>query len=251
MKEIKGSLRPSVDTCESRPNDTIEIARSIAELKASKSSASSSNSQNQPFYLPDLIQLEYKALESGELKDACALWSLPLYSQRKYWFKIFIGFHYGIFADFLTNWTMRGIPDPSFSEPALQLYEYLGKNAGIQSMEDVFGEITLETSFQHLKAKPTSESVLVLRHKVESIRSFTPIKALRSRLSLESFHLGPRRNSLNSDIKKLVAENPLTQDDRQSKLSQEQLSELQRSTHFDKKELQQWYKGMFGFMFAG
>lgn len=30
----------------------------------------------------------------------------------------------------------------------------------------------------------------------------------------------------------------------QSKLSQEQLSELQRSTHFDKKELQQWYKGV-------
>ncbi|EGY13720.1 uncharacterized protein VDAG_00402 [Verticillium dahliae VdLs.17] len=27
-----------------------------------------------------------------------------------------------------------------------------------------------------------------------------------------------------------------------SKLSQEQLSELQKSTHFDKKELQQWYK---------
>ena len=31
---------------------------------------------------------------------------------------------------------------------------------------------------------------------------------------------------------------------RQSKLSQEQLLELQKSTHFDKKELQQWYKGM-------
>jgi len=29
----------------------------------------------------------------------------------------------------------------------------------------------------------------------------------------------------------------------QSKLSQEQLTELQRSTHFDKKELQSWYKG--------
>ncbi|KJK80877.1 Calcium-binding protein [Metarhizium anisopliae BRIP 53293] len=29
----------------------------------------------------------------------------------------------------------------------------------------------------------------------------------------------------------------------QSKLSQEQLTELQNSTHFDKKELQQWYKG--------
>lgn len=29
----------------------------------------------------------------------------------------------------------------------------------------------------------------------------------------------------------------------QSKLSQDQLAELQKSTHFDKKELQQWYKG--------
>lgn len=30
---------------------------------------------------------------------------------------------------------------------------------------------------------------------------------------------------------------------RQSKLSPTQLDELQRATHFDKKELQQWYKG--------
>lgn len=30
---------------------------------------------------------------------------------------------------------------------------------------------------------------------------------------------------------------------RQSKLSTEQLQDLQKSTHFDKKELQQWYKG--------
>ena len=30
---------------------------------------------------------------------------------------------------------------------------------------------------------------------------------------------------------------------RQSKLSTDQLAELQKSTHFDKKELQQWYKG--------
>jgi len=29
----------------------------------------------------------------------------------------------------------------------------------------------------------------------------------------------------------------------QSKLSQQELAELQRATHFDKKELQQWYKG--------
>jgi hypothetical protein len=30
---------------------------------------------------------------------------------------------------------------------------------------------------------------------------------------------------------------------RQSKLSPAQLDELQKATHFDKKELQQWYKG--------
>jgi hypothetical protein len=30
----------------------------------------------------------------------------------------------------------------------------------------------------------------------------------------------------------------------QSKLSQQELQDLQKSTHFDKKELQQWYKGM-------
>lgn len=29
----------------------------------------------------------------------------------------------------------------------------------------------------------------------------------------------------------------------QSKLSQQELADLQKATHFDKKELQQWYKG--------
>ncbi len=29
----------------------------------------------------------------------------------------------------------------------------------------------------------------------------------------------------------------------QSKLSQQELVDLQKATHFDKKELQQWYKG--------
>ncbi len=30
----------------------------------------------------------------------------------------------------------------------------------------------------------------------------------------------------------------------QSKLSQQELADLQKATHFDKKELQQWYKGI-------
>lgn len=35
----------------------------------------------------------------------------------------------------------------------------------------------------------------------------------------------------------------------QSKLSQQELSDLQKATHFDKKELQQWYKGTVTFQF--
>lgn len=41
-----------------------------------------------------------------------------------------------------------------------------------------------------------------------------------------------------------LALSPLTHPVSQSKLSPTQLDELQRATHFDKKELQQWYKGM-------
>jgi hypothetical protein len=33
----------------------------------------------------------------------------------------------------------------------------------------------------------------------------------------------------------------------QSKLSQQELADLQKATHFDKKELQQWYKGAHSF----
>ena len=35
--------------------------------------------------------------------------------------------------------------------------------------------------------------------------------------------------------------------DSQSKLSQQELGDLQKATHFDKKELQQWYKGTHTF----
>lgn len=37
----------------------------------------------------------------------------------------------------------------------------------------------------------------------------------------------------------------------QSKLSQQELLDLQKATHFDKKELQQWYKGQQGLHFKG
>lgn len=74
----------------------------------------------------------------------------------------------------------------------------------------------------------------------------TPTGSLRSRI------LGFWRASKDLDIGNLIAAagegDKLTWHHRQSKLSQEQLSELQRSTHFDKKELQQWYKGLLLFL---
>jgi hypothetical protein len=42
---------------------------------------------------------------------------------------------------------------------------------------------------------------------------------------------------------KLESETLMLQIYSQSKLSQQELADLQKATHFDKKELQQWYKG--------
>lgn len=41
----------------------------------------------------------------------------------------------------------------------------------------------------------------------------------------------------------LLVNSALTYVSRQSKLSHDELDQLQKDTHFDKKELQQWYKG--------
>lgn len=40
-----------------------------------------------------------------------------------------------------------------------------------------------------------------------------------------------------------LSKDKLTVHQSQSKLSQQELIDLQKATHFDKKELQQWYKG--------
>lgn len=72
-------------------------------------------------------------------------------------------------------------------------------------------------------------------------------QSLKSLLSHGAVDLSGRRTSDHSDNGTLdiqaIEIDGLTDEPRQSKLSQEQLTELQRSTHFDKKELQQWYKG--------
>jgi hypothetical protein len=89
------------------------------------------------FYLPDLMRLERRAVRTGTLEDRVAVWAIPFYAQRKYWFKLFIGLNYGIFADVLRDWTLRGIPDSSFSVN-VRLYEYLASHAGMLSMEECF-----------------------------------------------------------------------------------------------------------------
>ena len=63
-----------------------------------------------------------------------------------------------------------------------------------------------------------------------------------SRLSIlcRSLDLVPLRNGLRS----LMDKEMLTSSLSQSRLSPEQLAQLQKDTKFDKKELQQWYKGL-------
>lgn len=48
-----------------------------------------------------------------------------------------------------------------------------------------------------------------------------------------------------SQVKHIVLQNQtlIVRHYSQSKLSQQELADLQKATHFDKKELQQWYKG--------
>lgn len=194
------------------------------------------------------MRLERKALKTGSLEDCFALWAIPFYAQRKYWFKLFIGFNYGILADLLQHWTLHGVPDPTFNDENLKLFQYLAQNTGILSMEECLGESTLQragkrlSSLQFAGARPS--------HRIRSpAKSANFLQILKSRIPIGSSDRGKRRVSRRSSRHGVATYSlgtfRLTDESRQSKLSQEQLTELQRSTHFDKKELQQWYKGMF------
>jgi hypothetical protein len=201
---------------------------------------------NKVFYLPDLVEMEDKALETQELADAVAVWSIPFYSQRKYWFKLFIGFNYGLFASLLTHWTLQGIPEPTFSDESIEIYRYLAANSGIEPMHKVFGDVTFPA--RKLKSKLSIEALSRRKRKSNladagsELSTSSSTASLKSKLSKDGLKSGFRRIFRTSDSVKAV-KSELTEPPRQSKLSQEQLSELQRSTHFDKKELQQWYKG--------
>ena len=105
------------------------------------------------FYIPSLINFEQKALATGTLEEDIAVWSVPFYGQCKNWFKLFNGFHYGLFALLFQHWTLIGLPDLSFSEYSVTWYQYLAEYGGVQPMEEIFLAIKASGSGKHLKTK--------------------------------------------------------------------------------------------------
>ena len=201
------------------------------------------------FFLPDLMEMEKKALTTHAMSDLVVVWSIPFYAQRKYWFKLFIGFNYALFAPLLNHWTLQGLPSPEFNEENIEIYRCLWGNLGLVPMHEVFSDIASPASRLKSKLSVTSfnqgrernSSMVDAASDVSTSPSFT---SLKSKLSMDDLKSGLRRLFRTSEnTKRAVKAEGLTELRRQSKLSQEQLSELQRSTHFDKKELQQWYKG--------
>lgn len=72
----------------------------------------------------------------------------------------------------------------------------------------------------------TADRMTALRTAIHHLEEELGLRSTVSRISLETDRL------------------TLHPHNSQSKLSQQELSDLQKATHFDKKELQQWYKGM-------
>jgi hypothetical protein len=257
--EDKKAKTNTLSRLEAREKVEYSFARSLKQFGSSKLRKMGRTAETPPkvFYLPDIIEMEDKAIATQNLENQFAIWGIPYYGQRKYWFKLFIGFNYGLFASLLTHWTLQGIPDPTFSDESVKLYQYLAENAGLQPIEEIFGGSIIKGARKTLKSKSSLDAITAARQRTPNLApaEFSPpgtpsVMSLKSKLSFDSFKFGFRRTSRKSDIgnlaaKAVEAEDELTKPHRQSKLSQEQLSELQRSTHFDKKELQQWYKGKF------
>jgi hypothetical protein len=198
------------------------------------------------------VRLERKALRTGKLEDCVAVWEIPFYAQRRYSFKLFIGLNYGIFADLLRNWTMRGVPDATFNEENIKLYEYLASHSGILPVGECLRDFNLRSVTKRRVSKRFSKAIPDLRSPSRcpgsGAKRMSLIQSLKPRILSGNFDIGGRRASALLDNRSFdmnsIQKHELIPEPRQSKLSQEQLTELQRSTHFDKKELQQWYKGM-------
>lgn len=126
------------------------------------------------------------------------------------------------------------LPHPSHRVRGMHPIPALNNN---EALRDVAG--TLAT-VNHARARPKH----IPRHTSNGYMDYTAdrMTALRTAIHHLEEELGLRstvsRISLETDRLTLHPHNS------QSKLSQQELSDLQKATHFDKKELQQWYKGM-------
>lgn len=207
------------------------------------------NARATGFCLPDVMRLERRASRTGALEDCVAVWKIPFYAQRKYWLELFIGFNYGLFANVLQHWIMHGIPDQTFNKRNVKLFEYLSRHVGILSMDECLGDLNLKRVSKRVISKRYSRPILHIpspnRSLIGGTQQRSPLQSLRFRISSANADLDAQStfDLYNVNIQS-VKKDGLMDGTRQSKLSQEQLTELQRSTHFDKKELQQWYKGM-------
>jgi len=173
--------------------------------------------------LVEIVQLEVQAQRSGILEDSMEVWTINFYGQRAFWYDIFVGLadaYEIVFCQFI----LETFPSPSFCDEYFELRAYLCRSTGIPPPPHAY--IILLPSM-----KKKSNSCLLLQKLKDWIRKLNP---LDRGVTLRTEHFIAKLGTPNGG---------LTSISRQSKLSQEQLTELQRSTHFDKKELQQWYKG--------
>jgi hypothetical protein len=160
---------------------------------------------------------------SGILEDSMEVWTINFYGQRAFWYDIFVGLT-DTYEILFCQIILETFPPPSFCDEYFEIRAYLRRSTGILPPPHAY-TILLPSM------KKKSNSCLLLQKLKDWIKKLNP---LDRGVTLWTEHF----------IAKLgTPDGGLTSISRQSKLSQEQLTELQRSTHFDKKELQQWYKG--------
>lgn len=171
----------------------------------------------------DIIAMEEVAERTGSFNKAMACWQVPFYDQRPFWYDIYNGFT-SIYYIICYQHFLRNLPAPAYTTTYFETLTYLRTWAGLPPLQVMFDVRPRRPANLKSMAKRTSDGLERLH-----IRSSTPPPPLP-----EAYYA----IALSADEEELTY--PLSQ----SKLSQEQLTELQRSTHFDRKELQQWYKGM-------
>lgn len=100
-----------------------------------------------------------------------------------------------------------------------------------------YGHPPLKFARQHHKGHED-----IPRHDAPGYGHYTAMRDVALSNSMKNLE---QELALRSPVEHIALENELliVRYHSQSKLSQQELADLQKATHFDKKELQQWYKG--------